>query len=93
MTNPNPPARYTMSRRLNGLFLEPGTIVGPNGMNEFLCAVDIDALGTTFRYATVNDIADASRRIRLTGDVRSVAEHRVIQRVKPGAGRLDGKEG
>lgn len=58
--------------RLNGIYPEPGTVLGPDLEGQWFAVSDVDARGCTVRYATVDDIEDA----RALGEPRSVAESR-----------------
>ena len=59
--------------RLNGIFAEPGTILGPKVVTrEYVVAIGTDKRGTVVGYAMVHEIAEATR----VDDPRSVVEAR-----------------
>lgn len=74
--------------------VEPGTIVGPHTAGGYLCtlAQDSDANWDVVPvgYATIHELATARAR-GLAGDVRSVAEHRLLDAGPADYGRAMGQ--
>lgn len=60
--------------RLNGIYAEPGTILGPKEVTrEYVVALDTDADGTIVGYAQAAELSAAARR-----DPQSIVEARSI---------------
>jgi hypothetical protein len=64
--------------RLNGIHVEPGTIIGVHFRTKRMLAVECaDELGVDVRYATAEEVSAE----KFNHDPRSVVEHRAIPKI------------
>lgn len=64
---------YAPAGRMNGVFPEPGTIVGPNWLGELLVVREVDERGALLGYFTQDD----ARAFRDAPAPRSLTEIRL----------------
>jgi hypothetical protein len=65
--------KRAVAGRLNGIFAEPGTLVGPIWTGEFVVALETDLRGTKFGWPTQDELKAARNHAREVGP-RSVSE-------------------